>query len=234
LRLPVYVANFVLMEYGTGAISAALTYSATWISSAIRTRQRGGLPRRQDPKAFVITDTAYDGDGRMINSLLPRRDDHRPGQGRCRGGWRPKCAATCRSVSAGELRLRDWGISRQRKAARSRFIVEMRRCAGARQGSPVVLPEDVTLTSPATRWTIIRPGLASFALQCGSSKAHRETDTMDTFVDSRMVLRALHRSVERKAPTANRRRPADAGRSAISAASSTRFCISCIAASLSP
>src|SRR5437868_14447373 len=70
-RLPVYVANFILMEYGTGAIFGCPAHDQRDLDFV----NKYGLgntpvvcPPDQDPKIFVITDTAYDGDGRMINS----------------------------------------------------------------------------------------------------------------------------------------------------------------------
>jgi len=69
--LPVYVANFILMEYGTGAIFGCPAHDQRDLDFV----NKYGLgntpvvcPPGQDPKTFVITDTAYDGDGRMINS----------------------------------------------------------------------------------------------------------------------------------------------------------------------
>ncbi len=70
-KLPVYVANFVLMEYGTGAIFGCPAHDQRDLDFV----NKYGLgntpvvcPEGQDPASFVITDTAYDGDGRMINS----------------------------------------------------------------------------------------------------------------------------------------------------------------------
>jgi len=70
-QLPVYVANFILMEYGTGAIFGCPAHDQRDLDFV----NKYGLgntpvvcPPGQDPKTFVITDTAYDGDGRMINS----------------------------------------------------------------------------------------------------------------------------------------------------------------------
>src|ERR1700731_494939 len=70
-RVPVYVANFVLMEYGTGAIFGCPAHDQRDLDFV----NKYGLgntpvvcPEGQDPKTFVITDIAYDGDGRMINS----------------------------------------------------------------------------------------------------------------------------------------------------------------------
>ena len=70
-KLPVYVANFILMDYGTGAIFGCPAHDQRDLDFV----NKYGLgntpvvcPPGQDPKTFVITDTAYDGDGRMINS----------------------------------------------------------------------------------------------------------------------------------------------------------------------
>src|SRR6202011_3673246 len=70
-KLPVYVANFVMMEYGTGAIFGCPAHDQRDLDFV----NKYGLgntpvvcPPDVDPKTFVITDVAYDGDGRMINS----------------------------------------------------------------------------------------------------------------------------------------------------------------------
>ena len=70
-KLPVYVANFILMDYGTGAIFGCPAHDQRDLDFA----NKYGLgntpvvcPPEQDPATFVITDTAYEGDGRMINS----------------------------------------------------------------------------------------------------------------------------------------------------------------------
>jgi leucyl-tRNA synthetase len=71
LKLPVYVANFVLMEYGTGAIFGCPAHDQRDLDFANKYRLGKTpvvCPEGQDPKTFVITDVAYDGDGRMINS----------------------------------------------------------------------------------------------------------------------------------------------------------------------
>ena len=69
--LPVYVANFILMDYGTGAIFGCPAHDQRDLDFV----NKYGLgntpvvcPPEADPKTFIITDTAYDGDGRMINS----------------------------------------------------------------------------------------------------------------------------------------------------------------------
>jgi leucyl-tRNA synthetase len=70
-KLPVYVANFVLMEYGTGAIFGCPAHDQRDLDF-VNKYGLGNIPvvcpEGQDPKTFVITDVAYDGDGHMVNS----------------------------------------------------------------------------------------------------------------------------------------------------------------------
>jgi leucyl-tRNA synthetase len=171
-------------------------------------------PPDVDPKTFVITDTAYDGDGRMINSRFldgmtieeAKAEVARRLESEVRG-----------NMPVGERQISACATGASRgsagRAARSCDPLPDMRCgAGAGQDLPVVLPEDVSFDKPATRSTTIRPGSTSAAAMRG--KATRETDTMDTFVDLVVVLRALHRSLEReRADDAGGGGPADAGRS---------------------
>ena len=70
-KLPVYVANFILMDYGTGAIFGCPAHDQRDLDF-VNKYNLGVMPvvcpLGQDPKTFTITDTAYEGDGRMINS----------------------------------------------------------------------------------------------------------------------------------------------------------------------
>ena len=93
--LPVYVANFILMDYGTGAIFGCPAHDQRDLDFV----NKYGLgnvpvvcPPGQDPKTFVITDTAYDGDGRMINSRFLDGMTIAEARRRSRGGWRRKAS----------------------------------------------------------------------------------------------------------------------------------------------
>ncbi len=112
-ELPVYVANFVLMEYGTGAVFGCPAHDQRDLDFA----NKYGLgntpvvcPEGQDPESFVITDTAYDGDGRMIHSRfldgMTTDAAFEAVASRLEGE-----GAASRKV---QFRLRDWGVSRQR------------------------------------------------------------------------------------------------------------------------
>ncbi len=193
-KLPVYVANFILMEYGTGAIFGCPAHDQRDLDFV----NKYGLgnvpvvcPPGQDPQTFVITDTAYDGDGTMINSandfislngLTPQQAFDRVAD---------KLAAIPRAnrpIAQRQVnyRLRDWGISRQRYWGCPIPVIHCEKCGVVpvpASDLPVSLPEDVTFDKPGNpldrhpTWKNVK------CPQCGGA-ARRETDTMDTFVDS--------------------------------------------------
>ncbi|MCJ2065127.1 leucine--tRNA ligase [Methylobacterium sp. J-088] len=183
--LPVYVANFVLMEYGTGAVFGCPAHDQRDLDFANKYRLGNTpvvCPEGQDPASFVITDTAYVEDGRMINSrfldglstdaafeAVARRLE---GEG-----------VATRKV---QFRLRDWGVSRQRYWGCPIPIIHCESCGPVPvpvADLPVKLPEEVSFDQPGnplerdTAWRNVP------CPHCGAP-ARRETDTMDTFVDS--------------------------------------------------
>jgi leucyl-tRNA synthetase len=189
-RLPVYVANFVVMEYGTGAIFGCPAHDQRDLDFV----NKYGLgntpvvcPPDQEPQNFVITDTAYEGDGRMINSRFldgmtiveAKEEVARRLEGESAGN-RPVAQ---RQVN---FRLRDWGISRQRYWGCPIPVVHCESCGVVpvpEAELPVTLPEDAIFDRPGNpldhhpTWKHVR---------CPKCRrpAQRETDTMDTFVDS--------------------------------------------------
>jgi leucyl-tRNA synthetase len=188
--LPVYVANFILMEYGTGAIFGCPAHDQRDLDFV----NKYGLgvtpvvcPPDVDPKTFVITDTAYDGDGRMINSRF--LDGMTTTQAKEEVARRlEKESAGNRPVAKRQVnfRLRDWGISRQRYWGCPIPVIHCLACGIVpvpENDLPVTLPEDVTFDRPGNpldhhpTWKHVK------CPQCGAP-ATRETDTMDTFVDS--------------------------------------------------
>ena len=200
--LPVYVANFILMDYGTGAIFGCPAHDQRDLDFV----NKYGLgvvpvvcPPGQDPKTFVITDTAYDGDGRMINSRF--LDGMTVPEAKEEVARRlEKETAGNRPVAQRQInfRLRDWGISRQRYWGCPIPVIHCQACGVVpvpKADLPVTLPEDVTFDrsgNPLDR----HPTWKHVACpQCGG-KATRETDTMDTFVELGLVFRALHRSMD--------------------------------------
>ena len=189
-KLPVYVANFILMDYGTGAIFGCPAHDQRDLDFV----NKYGLgntpvvcPEGQDPKTFVITTTAYDGDGTMIHSRFldgmtideAKEEVAKRLEKESRGN-RPVAQ---RQVN---YRLRDWGISRQRYWGCPIPIIHCAKCGTvpvAEKDLPVTLPDDVSFDKPGNpldrhpTWKNVK------CPQCAGA-ARRETDTMDTFVDS--------------------------------------------------
>ncbi len=189
-QLPVYVANFVLMEYGTGAIFGCPAHDQRDLEFS----NKYGLgntpvvcPASQDPATFVITDTAYDGEGLLINSrfldgmtIEQAKEEVARRLETTLEGNRPVAQ---RQVN---FRLRDWGISRQRYWGCPIPVIHCEKCGVVtvpEQDLPVTLPDDVTFDRPGNPLDRHPTWKHVMCPACGG-KATRETDTMDTFVDS--------------------------------------------------
>src|ERR1700730_19421435 len=189
-RLPVYVANFVVMDYGTGANFGCPAHDQRDLDF-VNKYDLGNTPvvcpPGQDPNSFVITDTAYDGDGLMINSRFL--------DGMTIGQAKDEVAKRLESEVRGNMpvgerqvnfRLRDWGISRQRYWGCPIPIIHCSTCGVVPVPDselPVVLPEDVSFDKPGNALDHPPTWKHVTCPQCGG-KAQRETDTKDTFVDS--------------------------------------------------
>lgn len=188
--LPVYVANFVLMEYGTGAVFGCPAHDQRDLDFANKyklTVTPVVLPNGADAASFAITDTAYSDEGTLFNS-------------RFLDGMTPEVAfnevadrlektdlnGKPQAFRKTQYRLRDWGISRQRYWGCPIPMIHCESCGTVpvpRNDLPVQLPDDVEFDRPGNPldrhdgWRHVN------CPKCGS-KARRETDTMDTFVDS--------------------------------------------------
>jgi leucyl-tRNA synthetase len=218
-KLPVYVANFVLMDYGTGAIFGCPAHDQRDLDFV----NKYGLgntpvvcPEGRDPKSFVITDTAYDGDGRMINSRfldgMTIAEAKEEVARRLEGTVRGNLPVGERKVN---FRLRDWGISRQRYWGCPIPVIHCEVCGVVpvpAKDLPVVLPEDVSFDKPGNALDHHPTWKHVACPQCGG-KARRETDTMDTFVDSSWYFARFTDPWNEAAPTtpavANRMMPVD-------------------------
>jgi leucyl-tRNA synthetase len=218
-KLPVYVANFVLMEYGTGAIFGCPAHDQRDLDF-VNKYHLGNIPvvcpEGQDPKTFVITDIAYDGDGRMINSrfLDGMTIDHAKEEvaKRLEAELRGNSPIGERQVN---FRLRDWGISRQRYWGCPIPVIHCPTCDVVPvpdKDLPVALPEDVTFDKPGNALDHHPTWKHVNCPQCGA-KALRETDTMDTFVDSSWYFARFTDPWNETSPTtpdvANRLMPVD-------------------------
>lgn len=218
-KLPVYVANFVLMEYGTGAIFGCPAHDQRDLNF-VNKYSLGNIPvvcpEGQDPKSFVITDTAYDGDGRMINSRfldgMTIEQAKEEVAKRLESELRGNAPVGERQVN---FRLRDWGISRQRYWGCPIPVIHCPKCDVVPVPDadlPVVLPEDVSFDRPGNALDHHPTWKHVNCPKCGG-KAQRETDTMDTFVDSSWYFARFTDPWNENAPTtpavANRMLPVD-------------------------
>lgn len=218
-KLPVYVANFVLMEYGTGAIFGCPAHDQRDLDF-VNKYNLGNTPvvcpEGQDPKSFVITDTAYDGDGRMINSRfldgMTIEQAKEEVAKRLENEMRGNAPVGERQVN---FRLRDWGISRQRYWGCPIPVIHCPKCDVVPVPDdqlPVTLPEDATFDKPGNALDHHPTWKHVTCPKCGG-KAQRETDTMDTFVDSSWYFARFTDPWNEKAPTTpgvvNRMMPVD-------------------------
>ncbi len=182
-RIPIWVADYVLLSYGSGAIMAVPAHDERDFEFA----KKYGLRIREvitpDGKHHHDLPAAYTGDGVMVHS--GPFDGKRSEEGKRavtamaeqRGWGRPQVT----------YRLRDWLISRQRYWGTPIPIVYCEKCGTVpvpEKDLPVVLPEDAEFLpggeSPLARHATFPNATCP---TCGG-KARRESDTMDTFVDS--------------------------------------------------
>jgi leucyl-tRNA synthetase len=184
--IPIYTANFALMEYGTGAVMAVPAHDQRDFDFA----KKYGLniivvvnPEDEDLTSGNIAE-AYVGPGIMVNSGDFNGMENKQAM--------QAIAAFLEKNNLGQAqvsyRLRDWGISRQRYWGAPIPIIHCDSCGIVpvpESDLPVVLPEDVEMLEGGKSPL---PELDSFVKvqcpECGNSSARRETDTMDTFVES--------------------------------------------------
>ena len=182
-EVPIYLANFVLMDYGTGAIMSVPAHDQRDFEFA----KQYGIPIRvvvQSGGLDVDTmEEACSEDGAMVNSGpfdgLPNREAIE------------SMAAYAQEKGSGEktenFRLRDWGISRQRYWGTPIPVIYCDTCGVVPvpvEDLPVVLPPDVTLTGSGESPLATHPDFVDVPCPKCGKPGRRETDTLDTFVDS--------------------------------------------------
>jgi leucyl-tRNA synthetase len=185
-RIPIYTANFALMEYGTGAVMCVPAHDQRDFDFAKKYDLEIIVvvnPPDEDLDGATLTE-AYTGEGVMVNS---GQFDGLPNSRAL-----DEMAAYFESKGIGgktvSFRLRDWGISRQRYWGAPIPMVHCRSCGIVpvpESDLPVLLPEDADMLEGGRSPL---PTLDAFVCtscpQCGDPHAKRETDTMDTFVES--------------------------------------------------
>ncbi|MCX7739001.1 MAG: leucine--tRNA ligase [Hydrogenothermaceae bacterium] len=181
-KVPIYTANYVLWGYGTGAIMAVPAHDQRDWEFAMKY----GLPMKvvvSLDKEWEFEKGAYEGEGILVNS-----GDF---NGLLSSLARERITEFLKEKSIGEkrvnYRLRDWNISRQRYWGTPIPIIYCEDCGIVpvpEEDLPVILPEGVEFTgiggSPLSK---VEEFINTICPKCGRS-AKRETDTMDTFVDS--------------------------------------------------
>jgi leucyl-tRNA synthetase len=183
-RLPLYIANFVLMDYGTGAIFGVPGHDQRDFEFATKY----GLPIRRVVAAAVedadepVEGEAESGDGVLVNS---RFLDGLPVE-----AAKAEIIRRAETEGWGEgtivWRLRDWGVSRQRYWGTPIPIIHCSSCGAVpvpRDQLPVTLPDDITFDVPGNPLER-HPQWKHVACPQCRGEAVRETDTLDTFVDS--------------------------------------------------
>jgi leucyl-tRNA synthetase len=189
-ELPVYIANFIVMEYGTGAIFGCPAHDQRDLEFA---RAHGlpvipvVLPPSTEPTTFAIGDEAYTGDGVMINSaFLDGLTVEAAKEAIAEHLAQKKVKRTPMAERQTEFRLRDWGISRQRYWGCPIPMIHCEVCGIVPvpvKDLPVKLPDDVSFDVPGNPLDHHPTWKHVTCPKCGGA-ARRETDTMDTFVDS--------------------------------------------------
>ncbi len=186
MRMPIFTANFALMEYGTGAVMSVPAHDQRDFEFA----KKYGLdiivvvkPLDSELDENSMTE-AYVGNGILVNSgpfdgmgnkkaqneIAKYLEAHRIGK---------------KTVS---FRLRDWGISRQRYWGAPIPMIHCPDCGVvpvSEAALPVLLPEDAELLEGGrSPLPVLDSFIRTTCPQCGHADARRETDTMDTFVES--------------------------------------------------
>jgi len=183
-RVPVWVANYVVVEYGTGAVMAVPAHDQRDFEFAQRYSLdiKEVILRRGKESGQKLTE-AYEGEGFLVDSGaftgLPS------------DVARDRIASHMEETGAGRravrFKLRDWLVSRQRYWGTPIPVVYCEKCSVVpvpESDLPVILPEDVKF-DPSGRSPLLEREefLNTTCPRCGG-KARRETDTLDTFVDS--------------------------------------------------
>ena len=183
--LDVWVANFVLMDYGTGAIFGCPAHDQRDLDFARKYDLKVTevvLPQGADPENFTVGNEAYTGPGHIFHSAFLDGLDIETAKATAI----QKIEEMGLGQGATVFRLRDWGVSRQRYWGCPIPVIHCEACGVVPVPDdqlPVVLPEDVTFDVPGNplerhpTWKHVK------CPHC-NGEARRETDTLDTFVDS--------------------------------------------------
>ena len=184
-QLPVYIANFVLMDYGTGAIFGCPAHDQRDLDFARKYHLPVKLVVKPTDAAddFAITDTAFKEDGILVNSDFLNGMTIKAAKERVIA----KLSAEGRGEAKTVYRLRDWGVSRQRFWGCPIPIIHCQACGIVpvpESQLPVILPyEGLSFDLPGNPLASHPSWKHTNCPSCGGA-AERETDTLDTFFES--------------------------------------------------
>jgi len=184
IKLPIYIANFVLIDYGTGAIFGCPAHDQRDLDFANKYKLNVlpvVRPNDSDPKKFKINKEAYTEDGILFNSDFLNNLTVNEAIG--------KAIEVITKKKYGEkkitFRLKDWGVSRQRYWGCPIPIVYNQKGEALtvdKKDLPILLPENVDLNVKGN--PLEKHPTWKFTKLSSGEKVTRETDTLDTFVDS--------------------------------------------------
>lgn len=207
VTMPVYVANFVLMEYGTGAIFGCPAHDQRDLDFARKYDLPVipvVLPPKADPASFEVGSEAYVGPGTIYHSdFLDGLEIEA-----AKSAVAERLVAVDRGERTTTWRLRDWGVSRQRYWGCPIPIIHCDACGPQpvpEDQLPVNLPKDVDFDAPGNPLDRHPTWKHVDCPKCSGS-ARRETDTFDTFFESSWYFA---RFTDAQGPTAFGRREAD-------------------------
>jgi leucyl-tRNA synthetase len=185
VTLPVWIANFVLMDYGTGAIFGCPAHDQRDLDFA----NKYGLPvipvvlpSGEDPASFHVKREAYVGPGTIFRSQFLNGLEIEA----AKNAAIARIEALGQGVGATVYRLRDWGVSRQRGWGCPIPIVHCETCGvqpAAEADLPIRLPSDMDFSLPGNALAR-HPTWKHTTCPACAGPATRDTDTLDTFVDS--------------------------------------------------
>ena len=184
-KIPVFIANFIVMDYGTGAVFGCPAHDQRDFDFAKKYNLeilQVFEPENEEMNDVILKNSAILGEGRMINSEFLNGKTTLEARKIVCNQLEKKGAG----IEKTNYRLRDWGISRQRYWGCPIPMIHCEKCglvSEKKENLPILLPEDIEFDRPGNPLERHQDWMKTTCPKCGSI-AKRETDTMDTFVDS--------------------------------------------------